>query len=481
MPASAPPETERLIANILSLGSGEILARVVAFFGTAYVARTLGPTQFGILGFGTALSGYFSLAISAGFNDAGAREIAGRPEGAARIATSVIVVRLGLASLAFAALAGVASVLDKPATVRLVAALMGLTFFSLALDSAWAYKGLERNHRVGLALVLSQVVYVGLVRLFVRGSEGIVVVPVAQFVGEVGGALFLTVPLLRRGWQGVDLGAGLALFRSSGMLAASKVLRTLIFTFDMVLIGLVLGERQVGLYSAAYRICLVLLAVAVALHVSYIAGFTRAALEGPRQVADIAARSVELAAAVGAPLVLGGMIVAGPLLRAVFGEGYGPAAAAFRPLLMSIGFIFLGGVVHNVLLVSNRLRPEMWTMAIAAATNVGLNLLLIRRFGLVGSAWITALSEALVVLLGLVLVRRAGISMTLQPVGRPLVAAAVMAGALLTLGGGRAVGLYIATGFVVYLSALTALRGVPRDAQPFLRMIEARARGARRS
>src|SRR5262249_42499207 len=185
-----------------------------------------------------------------------------------------------------AALAAIAWSLHKPATVKLVVMLTGLSLVSLAFDTSWVYKGLERNRQAGLALVLGQVIYVAAIWLFVRGPADILRVPVAQFVGEAGAALSLTIPLFRRGavW---DWREGWKIFRASWSLAIARLLRTLLFPFNVVMIGILLGEREVGLYTAPYRICLLFLSLAVTLQVSYLPAVTRAAAHGAAQVAAI--------------------------------------------------------------------------------------------------------------------------------------------------------------------------------------------------
>jgi len=70
---------------IAALGGGEILARLVAFATTTVLARRLGPEGFGILGFASALCGYFALAVGGGLNDLAARDVARHPAGATGI------------------------------------------------------------------------------------------------------------------------------------------------------------------------------------------------------------------------------------------------------------------------------------------------------------------------------------------------------------------------------------------------------------
>ncbi len=472
--------SKRVISNILSLASGEAIARLVAFFGTAYLARELGVTGFGIIGFAAVLFGYLSLTVSAGFNDVGSREVACRPHQASAIAASVILVKLALASVAFIVLGVVTWFLDKPPTVKLVIILMGLSLLSLAIDASWVHKGLQQSYLIGLALVSGQVLYVATIFVVVKKPEDVIYVPLAQFFGEMSAALLLLIPLFRLGGMKADLREGLKILRSSGFLAVSRLLRMFIYTFDVLLLGLLLGEREVGLYAAPYRICFLLVAIAVAIHSSYLPEMTRAMKHGVRQVGHIAERSMHLAVAVAAPMIVGGIIISIPLLQAVFGVEYTEGAAAFRLLLLSIGFVFIHAAIHNVLLVCNRLKVEMYIFAFAAGLNIVLNLILIPLYGLFGAALVTALAEGIILLSGLLVLYKNNIRLNLLPLLRPLIASGVMGASLLALGSKQGLLLYLAVGFIVYVLVLAALRGVPQDVEPHLRILTSFAGGQRR-
>lgn len=457
--------------NIFSLASGEIIARGIAFFGTAYAARQLGPEQFGIVGFAAALFGFLSIAVSGGLNDIGSREVARRPREASSIAANVISIRLIIALAALIAVIFTAWFLDKPPTVKLVLLSMGLLFFSLALDASWVYKGLERNRPVAFALIISQVFYTGVVFLAVNEPDDVVFVPLAQFTGEICAALMLAVPLFRLGKVELNLREGWNILRGSSFWAISRLSRTLIYTFDIVLIGFLLGEQAVGLYTAPYRICFLLLAVAGAMYTSYLPVITRAFnSDSPLlEVGKTAESSVNFAVTVAAPLVVGGIIISTPLLEAVFGREYAEGSAAFRFLILSIGLVFLHGAMHNIFLAVNRLKTEMVIFGVAAAVNIGLNIFIIPRYGIVGAAFVTATAEAVTLVAGLVVVNRIGVPFSLRHVWRPLLASAVMGAALLALGANHSLVLYLTVGGIVYLSALVLFRGVPQEARPFLK------------
>lgn len=470
-PTAPPPwSSRRLMGNIVSLSSGEILARAVAFFGTAWVARKVGPDGFGAIGFAAAICGYLSIAVSAGFNDVGAREVARRPEDAAMLAASASLMRLMLAVAAFIVLAILVPFLDEPATVQWVVLLTGLSFFSLALDGAWVFKGLERNVLVGISLVVAQAIYVIAVVAAVGRPADVIRVPVARFAGDMVAAILLGWSICRLGRLRVHLGLAWHLLKSCGFLTFSRLLRALIFTFDLVVITTVLGTRQAGYYAAAYSICYLLLAVAASTSVSFLPLLARSGEQGAEALGEAAGRAVELAAAIGAPLVAGGAVLAGPILTLVFGSEYIQGGAALSILLGSIGCIFLWGTVHNVVLVRNRTGAETWTIALAATMNVVLNLLLVRRFGLTAAAGATLAAEAVILLLGVWICRGAGVRWRWGPVCRPIAAAAAMGAVVWVMKSHLPLAVNIPLGAAVYGLILLML-GVPQEVKGVLRRL----------
>ncbi len=454
---------DKILGNVLSLSGGDVLSRVIAFAGTAYLTRKLGPAGFGVIGFALALRSYFALVTTGGSDSMAAREVARRPSDAPSIAASVILVRLVFALLAMGAMAMIAWLIDKPLATKLVIVLSGLSFLTLAVDTSWAYKGLERNRPVAISMILGQTLFVVVVLLFVRGPGDVVYVPVAQFTGEVVAASVLTMLLLRVGTVKWHFSEGLRILRSSGNLLASQILRTLIFNFDVLLLGLLLGEKPVGLYVAPYRFCFLLLAIAAAIQASYLPAFTRAAAVGPAALGEITKRAIAFSAAVSAPLVVGGMVVARPLLWTLFGPDYVDGTGAFRLLILSIGLIFLHGHLHSIFLVRDQTFKQMLIIAGGTALNIVLNFLLIPVWGIAGAAASTVAAEGLILVLAWLAVRAMGVCFRSSAILRPVLAAAVMGATLLALRTAENLALSVTVGAAVYAAALALLRGIPKD------------------
>ena len=439
---------------------------MVAFAGTAFLARTLGSHGFGIIGFATAIFGYVSVALLTGFGPIGSREVARNPDHAPALAAGVSVLRLLLAVIALGIVGLLTVFLDKPPQVKLVVLLTSLGFFPLAFGTHWIYRGLGRNRWVGTSLVLAQVVYVAALFAVVRSPDDVIWVPVAQVLGESVAAAYLLVPLLRgENWQ-IDLIGAWRILRASGYLVASSLLGALIRSLDIVLISLLLGETQVGLYSAAYRFCYLVLAIAIALHAAYLPGLSRAAQRSVRETTELVNRAFESAASLALPMVVGGWLLAGPLLSRLFGAEYAAASGAFKVLLVSIGFIYFHGILYRVEVAYDQTRIEMWIRGGAAFVNAGLLLLLIPRYGIEGAATATLVADALITAARWIVCRQLGIGIQIRTLWKPAAATAGMA--IVMVLAGRQLpwwGIFV-FGALSYLAILAMLRGLPRDLRP---------------
>lgn len=456
--------------NFFSLGAGEVGSRGIAFVATALLARRVGAEGFGILGLAFALTAYLVSVPGAGLQDLAAREVARRPEDARRLAAGVIRFRLMLA-FGLLGLAGILALLvPKPPLVRTVIFLSAVSVLPLAINTGWAYKGLERTRRVAGSLILAQLVYLAGVVFLVRGPDDLLRVPLVQAAGELAAALLL-LPIVWGGWRSGSLRDGIATLRGGATITLTRFLRAVIVTADVVLLSFLTNDRETGLYSAAYRVCFLLVAIATSAHVVFLPALTRARADAPAASA-VLGRSLWLSWTVALPLVVGGALVAPDLLALLFGPEFRAGGDAFRLLLVSIGILFLYGTLHNGFLARDRLIVETAIIGAAAIVNVALNLLVIPRYGLSGAALVMVITEAMILAGESGAVWRWGWRPPLRPLLRPMIAAALMAGLLLALPATLPVLARILLAGLAYAAALGLVGGLPRQARGVVETVQ---------
>ncbi len=455
--------TKSPLANFAALGPSELLGRAVGFYATALLARKLGVDAFGYLGFAIAIMSYFGVALTAGFADIGAREVARDPMSARRLGSDATGIRLLIAAAGMAAIALTAFAFIESPVQRAVLLLSSLGLIASALDTTWVYRGLSRNTTSALALLLAQVVYLGGVIAFVSAPGDVLRVPLIQLAGDMLAALLLIAFLFRGGIPRPSMSGGLALLKQSGFITASRLMRALIVSFDVLLLGLMTGSHQVGLYTAAYRVCMLVTTIAVATHIVFLPAMTRSVVEGIESLTRVMTRSLSLSSAVILPIVVGGIILAEPLLVFLFGADYGAGSFAFQILLASMAVLAIHGTTHNVFIAMHETRRETFIFGGGAVVNVVLNLVLIPRYQLAGAAVATLAAEGFILAASGFALYRFGLRPHVSRLILPLVGASVMGAVLLAAAGRVPLLALIAIGAITYLAVFGAGGGIRRE------------------
>jgi O-antigen/teichoic acid export membrane protein len=439
------------------LGLGEVAARLIAFAATVYLARTLGASAFGIIGFATAITLYLARIADCGIEyfGLGIREVAEDPERITPMVSSVTVARIIVACITAGVVAIVAFFAPQPD--GRVVALYGLTLISLAASMRWVLLGLERARVVAISRVAGEALFAGLVLLGVKSSTDIMRVPVAQFLGDALGALIVGVVIWRSGYHlRAELNWGIVgpLFRRSWRLVASALLGLVIYNSGLILLRFFRDSASVGYFAAAYTFVSFMLNLGGSYNQSLLPALTR----DRERSASLYRDALVHAFAGTLPVAAGGTIVAGALVAAIFGDGYVNAALVLKILLWTIPFALMREVATAGLMSRSGevavLRFTSWT----ALASLALNLVLIPWLGLAGAAIAAVATEIVRFAAALVLAEVGGFSPA-NPVRfwKPLAAGAAMTAVLVFANFG--VVAEVLLGVIVYLALLAALGG----------------------
>lgn len=471
--AALHPPPERLVArNFLSLASGEVAARVLAFGATVYAARVLGPEAYGVLGFAAAVVLYLSRIADGGMEyfGLGIREIASDRRRVDTHAPDLVTARFLIAAVLVAILAAAMPFLPRPEGAALT--LYGLTLLMVGAGTRWVHLGLERTRLVAIARTAGEALMALLVLATVRSPGDLLRVPLAQFLGDALAALLLLAALHRLGHPlalRLRTARVLPLFRESAPLVASALLGLMIFNSDLIMLRLFRDAAAVGYYAAAYTLISFILNLGVAYSQSLLPTLTRTGREGgdARRLYHTAAAQCF---AVGLPIAAGGTLVAPEIIGRVFGDGYADAALALAVLIWSIPLSLIREVATVALMVAARQRDVLRLTGAAAVLNILLNLLLIPRWGIPGAAASTLVTEGVRMAAALAFARAGGFPLPgAARLWRAAVATLAMAGLVIVLRP-AVVWIGIAAGALGYALALAMVGGLRfrRGALPLL-------------
>lgn len=378
----------------------EKVARLVLNVGVGFwVARHLGPAQFGSLNYGLAVVGLVALLAELGLENVVRRELIQMPDRAAQLIATAAGLRFAGGALAYALLIISAQLNWATPAERGLLAVLGLTLFQPALTVAdlWFQARLRSKFSVWAQLAALTAGAAVRVALILAGASlmGFAWAVIAEAVV----AAILLAVLARRDGLSLRLDAlqpvlAWRLLREAWPLMLSGFTVMLYLRVDAIMLRQQAGESAVGIYSAAVRFTEIWYFVPVALAASLLPSLLRARERGTEEYLTRLQASYDLNAALAYGLALPLSCVAPWLIRTAYGPAYAAAAPVLALHIWSSVFVFLGVARGQFLVNEGYTRFYLGATASGLLVNVTLNWILIPRHGAWGAALATVIAQA---------------------------------------------------------------------------------------
>jgi O-antigen/teichoic acid export membrane protein len=375
-----------LVKSFAALASGELGARVFSLVAVLALARRLGPDGFGLIALGTALLAWVALASDSGTELLNVREVSRRQSDFRKIVDSVLGLRLALSLVAMVVLSASAFVVSKEPSDRETLVLFSLALPAMALNLRWMVVGVGGSRAVGAGNIASQIVYAGLVLALIHVPHDTLRVPVIQAFAEFVYATVVLVVVARRFGlprPRVDLPAWSKTMRAGFPLMINGLARASIYSLDILLIAVIAGRGQVGIYSAASRPVLLGLNLIGLYAVSFLSTYSGAT---PAQAPLLFRHALRAATAVTIPVALVLSVGATIILPLLFGHRYAAGVSAMAVLAWRIPLSGIAAPYGYALIARDRQSVLMHNNLVVALANVFIATAAILAFGVVGAA-----------------------------------------------------------------------------------------------
>jgi O-antigen/teichoic acid export membrane protein len=456
--------------GFLSLGVGEVAARVVAFLAAAYISQTVGPANFGIISFALAAMLYAQRVVGWEMDAVGVVEVASEGPDADRAIGSILVFRGVIAAMAMCVVAVVGIWILPETDGRIfIRYAIGLVF--VALNARFVYLMRHRAGPAAASRLIAELASAAVIVLLVRGPDDVGKVPLGFIVGEGMAALLLLAGLGGvRLFRSFDRAFALRTTRQASPLVLSSLLGLVVFNLDLIMLRFLRDAESAGYYAAAYALIGLLMNVGIAFYLNLIPGLSRLR-EDRAAFHALYGSATMLAIMFALPVVMGGTLLAQPLIHTVFGEAFAPAAGPLVPLLFSAGITIVRFVPQALVIASDRRHEVLWINVVGALTSVALNIVLIPRYGIMGAAASTLSTDVLRLSIAVALARRVGGPVdAVWHAWRPL-AAALLMGAVVWLIREWPVWYSVPAGALVYGAGLLAFGVIRREPTGRIRFV----------
>lgn len=376
---------------------GQALSLVASFFVGVWVARYLGPNNYGLVNYAGAFVGIFGFIAGLGVDGVLSRDLVKNPESENDLMGTGFVMKMLGGFLAFAAAIIANYLVSATPLVHLLISLYALSFLLAPLNiiSIYFQAKVQAKNNVR-AQVLALIISSSLKVVFILTGLPLVWLVVVYVLDSV----WQTVGII---WAYYGGGHSLRQWTFNKILAArlwhdgwplmlSGAAAYIYLRIDQVMIGRMLSATEVGLYAAAVKITEIWYFLP-----GIICGSVFPAVINAKKTDDSLYRRrlrrlYWLMTGVSVTIALPISLLAKPIILILYGQKFLLSVPILQIYIWSGVGLFLGWAVNQYMMAENLTRLIFLTSMAATITNVGLNLWLIPTVGLTGAALATLIS-----------------------------------------------------------------------------------------
>jgi len=390
-----------IISNTGWLFGDRILRMGTSLVVGVWVARYLKVENYGLFNYALAFVSLFSPILTLGLDDVVVRHLVRNSENKEDILGTTFWLKL---------LGGIASVLLAVCTlfflgehetikISLVAILaMGGIFRAAETIELWFQSQIQSKYTViakNAAYLLNNLIKIALI-LTQAPLLAFAWITLAEFVmSAIGlGIVYQARGLSLWSWKW-NFSSAKTLLKESLPLIFSGFAIMIFMKIDLVMLGQMMGNKEVGIYSAAVRISEIWYFIPGAIVASVAPAIYKAKEESESLYYKRIAQLLRLLACISLAISIPMTFLSNKIIMVMFGSGYADAGPILAVHIWTSLFVFMGIATSPWFIAEGLNNISLGKTLLGALLNIVLNLLLIPKYSGMGAAISTILSQAL--------------------------------------------------------------------------------------
>jgi len=269
----------------------------------------------------------------------------------------------------------------------------------------------------------------------------------------------------------VDKELGFNLFKAAIPMGLAGIFVTIYYRIDTVMLSAMKGDAVVGWYNAAYNLIFGLMFIQGSFNTAIFPVLSRLSSNSMNSLRMVYQRSFKYLFCMGLPIAVGATILAERIILPIYGREYINAAGSLQILIWAIAFIFVNGLLGNMLIATNQQKLLAYIVGGGAGLNIVLNTLLIPALSYKGAAIATVASELFAFLLcSLTLSKLIAPSPLFKVYKKPLLGVLIM-GAFIVIFDFLPIIALILLAAIVYIAALLIMRTFDQGDRNLLKQV----------
>jgi len=389
---------------------GEIVFRLISLVVTIYLARYLGTAGFGKYNFVFAYLAFFNILTDLGFQTILVREMSRDPSITPKLIGNAYIIRLILTVIAFISSIVVISLMSYPADTTTYVYIASLTLLFVSFSDF--YRTIfEANLRMEYNII-AKLIFKGLSAglilgiIFARGT--LLHIIIALVFSE------MVKTLLNYGFSRkfvkprfeIDFGLWRYLFKEALPLVLSSVIWVIYHRIDVVMLSMMMGDAEVGLYSAAYKLCEPLSLIPGALMISLFPVMSASFKTSRGRLEQSCRLSFKYLLIITLPIAIGVSLLSDKIIMMIYDTEFAGSAIALKILIWGPIFASGNAIFGNLLTAIGKQKLGTYITALCAFGNITLNFILIPRMSYTGASIASVMTAILTFIMSFYFVSR---------------------------------------------------------------------------
>jgi len=379
-----------------------IVGMAVSFFVGVYVARYLGPANFGLLSYASSFVGLFIVLATLGVDGIVVRELVkDEKKRDELLGTTFILKLIGSVLLIGIVTKAVSFTTNDSFTNLLIFVIaIGVIFQSFNVINLYFQSKVLSKYSV-FAKMISGILVAVIKLVLIHFKKGLIFFAIVAFIGNIILAAGFIIMYSKQklslfNWR-IKLNLAKNLLKDSWPLMLSGIAISIYMAIDQVMIKNMLDASAVGNYAVAVRISEVWYFIPMAITSSVFPAIINAKKISEKLYYERLQKLYDLMTWLAIGIALSIAFLANDIIKILFGAQYQDAAGVLQIYIWATVFVFLGVASSQYLLVENYTKISFFRTLIGAIINIILNINFIPKYGINGAAIATVLSQFVVV------------------------------------------------------------------------------------
>ena len=388
-----------------------ISSYIIAFLTFPYISRVLGVDGVGVVNFVDNSVGYFILFASMGITILGTREIAAAKDDQAqrnRVFSNLLGLNIIFTVVTLAVYLVLITIIPRFSQNIEMFYIGAAKIISTVFLVEWFFTGLENFRYITLRSLAIKLLYVAAVFLLIKEKDDYVLYFTLS-VGSVVVNALINIIYARR-FVRLDIKAlrSMHYLKEYVTLGLYSIMTSMYITFNVMFLGLQSDNTQVGYYTTAFKLYIIMLGIFSAFTSVTMPRISAMLAQGKhKDFTQIVAKSFDGIVKFILPMIVCGVILAPQIIFVISGAGFEGAIIPMRiiyPAALAVGIAQVLAV--QVLIPLKRDKVLLTASIIGASASLIANIALVSHLGAIGSAIVTLAAESIVTLTYIVYVLR---------------------------------------------------------------------------